>query len=192
MKGFTLLEVIIAIFIFILAMAGIFEATFYLYRANSYVIQQSSAIGQARKGIETMVKEIREARNGDDGSYIIEEAQDFEFIFYSDINGDGKTERVRYFLDGTDLKKGVIEPEGWPVRYPQNKEVITTISSYVRNQPPIFRYYDGNGNELPAPSRLTDTKTMEVNLVINVDPNRTPQDFNLRSKVNIRNLKTNL
>jgi len=192
MRGFTLLETIISIFIFTLAVVAVFQTAIYLYQTNNYLVQQSSAIGEARRGIKTMVKEIREARDGDDGSYIIEEAQDFEFIFYSDINGDGKTERVRYFLDGTNLKKGVIKPEGWPVKYPQNKETITIISSYVRNQPPIFHYYDGNGNELSSPSRLKDTKMMEVNLVVNVDPNKSPQDFDLDSKVEIRNLKTNL
>jgi hypothetical protein len=62
----------------------------------------------------------------------------------------------------------------------------------VINQPPIFRYFDGNNQELPAPSRLKDTKLMKVYLVINVDPNKPPVDFVLESNVQIRNLKTNL
>jgi prepilin-type N-terminal cleavage/methylation domain-containing protein len=192
MKGFTLIEMLITIFIFLLAIGAIFGIASHLYKTNDYIFQQSQAIGEARRGIETMVKEIREAREGDDGSYIIEEAQDFEFIFYSDIDNDQETERVRYFLDGSDFKKGVIEPEGWPIKYPSQKEKIIVLSAYVRNQPPIFHYYDGDGNELSPPSRLKDTKLMKLNLVINVDPNRPPQDFTLESQVQIRNLKTNL
>jgi hypothetical protein len=72
------------------------------------------------------------------------------------------------------------------------KEKIKIISTHVINQPPIFRYFDGNNQELPAPSRLKDTKLMKVYLVINVDPNKPPVDFVLESNVQIRNLKTNL
>ena len=60
----------------------------------------------------------------------------------------------------------------------------------MRNVPPIFRYLDGNGNELTElPTRLKDTKVMEVYLIINIDPTRPPQDFELKSAVQLRNLK---
>jgi len=191
-KGFTIIETIITIVIFALAMGAVSGLILMAYRTQSYTWQQSLAIGEARKGVETMVKEIREARPGDDGSYIIEKAEDFEFIFYSDIDNDGKAERVRYFIEGTDFKKGVIKPSGWPTKYdPQNEEIFT-LSQYVRNQPPIFRYFNRSGIELPPPARLKDTKLMRVYLVINVNPNRPPQDFGLESDVQIRNLKTNL
>lgn len=163
------------------------------YRTQSYTSQQSLAINEARKGIEIMVKEIREARSGDDGAYIIEKPEDYQLIFYSDIDKDTATERVRYFIQGTDFKKGVTDPAGWPIIYNPTNEVVTILSQYVRNQPPIFHYFDGEGNEIvELPARLKDTKLMRVDLVINVDPNRPPQDFILESAVQIRNLKTNL
>ncbi|MCD5396346.1 MAG: prepilin-type N-terminal cleavage/methylation domain-containing protein [Candidatus Pacebacteria bacterium] len=190
--GFTLIEALLAIFVFAVGILGLSALAVNLYTTHSYMFEQSQAIFEARQGIKTMVKEIREAREGDDGSYIIEKADDYEFIFYSDIDDDNDTERVRYFLDGKNLKKGVIEPEGWPIRYPQDKEKISVITSYVRNQSPIFHYYDGDGNELKPPSRLKDTKMMSVYLVVNIDPNRPPQDFVLESFVQLRNLKTNL
>jgi prepilin-type N-terminal cleavage/methylation domain-containing protein len=191
-NGFTLIEAIIAILIFSLGVGAILNLALNLYRTHTFAFQQSLAISEAKKGIETMVKEIREAREGDDGSYIIERADDYEFIFFSDIDDDGATERVRYFLDGTDFKKGVIKPEGWPTKYPSENERITIITSHVVNLPPIFHYYDGEGNELPAPARLKDTKLMKVYLVVNIDPQRAPQDFTLESYVQLRNLKTNL
>ncbi len=316
MKSFTLIETIVAIAIFTLAFGALMGFIVMAYRVHGYAWQQAIAIGEARKGIETMVKEIREARPGDDGSYPIEYAGDKEFIFYSDIDGDGKTERVRYFLgivgsgsqtkecvtssrggscsvnfsnflqgnlklaqvkvsvggdlgarneyveifaDGIKLgnlcqsgcadcaetwqgtqtfditslaldnsisfladaasrvdplcpysmkakfefswtkilpgaehefKKGVIEPVGNPPTYPLDQEKVSILSSYVRNVPPIFRYFDGQGNKLiDLPARLKDTKVIEVYLVINVDPHRPPQDFELRSAVHLRNLK---
>ena len=192
MRGFTLIETIITIVIFALLMGVVSGFIVMAYRTQSYTWQQSVAIGEARRGIEVMVKEIREARPGDGGSYIIEKAEDFQFIFYSDIDKDEETERVRYFVDGTNFKKGVIDPSGWPISYPPENEVVTILSQYVRNQPPIFRYFGGDGLELSPPARLKDTKLMEVYLIIDVNPVRTPQAFTLKSSVQIRNLKTNL
>lgn len=191
-KCFTLIEVMMAIFIFLLGMGAIGSVRTNLYNTYSYLFQQSVAIGEARRGIEIMVKEIRSAKNGQDGAYVIETANDYIFIFYSDINGDGSTERVRYFLDGTNLKKGVIKPTAYPYQYLLQNERTSIITSHVRNQPPIFHYYDGQGTELPAPARLKDTKMMMVYIVVNVDPLRPPNDFKLESYVQLRNLKANL
>ena len=319
MQGFTLIETLVAIVVFTLIMGALFGSILMLYRTHGYTWQQSIAIEEAKRGIETMVKEIRAARTGEDGSYPIEKAEDKEFIFYSDIDGDGKAERVRYFLgtvnsgtkiqecqtlirggscsvnfsnflkgrlisakvkvsvdgdfganseyveiftDGAKLgniclsgcsdcpgswqgttvfdvknqaednfisfladatsrvdpfcphsmkakfefswsedlpslshqfKKGVIKPvidANGKISYPSDKEEIIVLSSYVRNNPPIFEYFDQNGNKIEEyPARLIDTKLMKVYLVVNVDPHRPPQDFELESYVQIRNLK---
>jgi type II secretory pathway pseudopilin PulG len=321
MKAFTLVETIVAIIVFALAMGAVSGLIVTLYRTHGYTWQQSIAIEEARRGIETMVKEIREARSGDDGSYSIEKADDKEFIFYSNIDKDKAVERVRYFLgtvssgsqtqecvtflkggacsvtfsnflkgtlksarvkvslegdfgasneygeifadgiklgdicktgcsdcagswqgtttydvtlqaggnsiqflaDATswvdpicswqepnhsmkarfefswteeisgfahELRKGVTDLAGEPIQYPLDQEKISIISSYVRNIPPIFKYFDASGNEITNyPARLIDTKLMKVFLVVNVDPNRPPQDFELESSVQLRNLK---
>ncbi len=188
-RGFTLVEALITIAVFVLALGATVGMILGLYRAHDFTFQQALAISEAKQGVETMVKEIREARAGDDGSYIIESAEDYEFIFYSDINKDEDTERVRYFIDGTDFKKGVVNPVGGEYSAEEN---ISILSKFVRNSPPIFRYYNGNLEELLAPARLSETKLMEVYLVINVDPNRPPIDFVLENFVQLRNLKTNL
>lgn len=189
----TLIETLVTIAIFVLIIGVVIGFIVVAYRTQGYTFQQSLAIDEARRGIETMVKDIRGARAGDDGAYIIELAQDYEFIFYSDIDKDEATERVRYFIESTDFKKGVIDPTGWPIQYPKENEEVFILSRYVRNLPPIFHYYDGDGQELiELPARLKDTKMMRVYLVINVDPTRPPQDFELESHVQIRNLKTNL
>jgi len=192
-NAFTLVETLVTIVIFTLLMGAISAFIVTVYQTQTYTFQQSQAIGEARRGIETMVREIRKANFGDNGFYALEKADNYEFIFYSDIDQDRETERVRYFVEGTSFKKGVINPESFPVQYPVDKEKISVLSAYVRNSPPIFHYFDGDHNELlPTPARLKDTKLMSVYLVVNVDPNRSPQDFVLESAVQIRNLKTNL
>ncbi len=192
-NAFTLIEALVTIIIFTLVIGIISGFIVMGYRTQSYALQQSQAIEEARRGIETMVKEIREVNSGDNGFYALEKADNFEFIFYSDIDLDGETERVRYFVEGTNFKKGVTNPEGFPVQYPIDKEKISILSSYVRNSPPIFHYFNGEQSELlPTPARLKDTKLMRVYLVINIDPNRSPEDFVLSSDIQIRNLKINL
>jgi len=316
MKSFTFIETILTIFIFTLAMGAVSGFILMAYRTQGYAWQQSLAISEAKRGIETMVKEIREARAGDDGSYPIELAGDKEFIFYSDIDEDGLAEKVRYFLgainsetqtqecqtslkggscsvlfsdflEGTlvlaevkisvegdfgsyneyaeiyadgnylgricstgcldcpedwqgiiifavnnfaldnsvliearasskvdslcpysmkmkaefsytedltglvhEFKKGVTKPTGIPLEYLPENEVITILTSYVRNAPPIFEYFDQTGNKiLDYPAKLKDTKIMKVYLTVNVNPNRSPDEFELESYVQLRNLK---
>jgi len=199
MKSFTLIETIVTITIFSLIMGVISGVVVMLYRTQSYTWQQSRAIGEARKGIEIMIKEIRKARYGDDGSYPIELADDDKFVFFSDIDKDEVTEWVRYSIDKENniFKKEVVDPEGDPIRYPDpetepEKVEIYNISRYVQNDL-VFTYYNGNHELLELhPARLKDTKLMHLFLEINVNPDRSPQPFILESNVQIRNLKTNL
>jgi len=185
MRGFTLIETIVVIVIFTLALGTVFGLIVMAYRVQGYTWQQSQAIEEARRGVETMVKEIREARTGEDGSYTINKTEDKEKVRYF-IEGDPDS------LEGALFKKGVINPVGIPATYPTSSEVVTTLAKYIRNSPPIFRYFDENGNELPSPARRKDTTLMQVYLIINVDRNRAPQNFELKSDVQIRNLKRNL
>ena len=324
-KGFTFIETLVAIFVFTLVMGAVAGFIVLSYQTQGYAFEESAAIEEARRGIEIMIKEIRAAKTGDSGAYPIELADDKQFIFYSDIDNDGETERVRYFLSvvnstdsgnqtkecstasaggycdvsfsnfftgtlqsaslqvsvkgdfdssyeyaaisadgatlisnlcryscsncstnyegattfdvvnqasdnsvqlradansyvghdctvpnhhsmwakfelawtgiittpGTELLKGVTEPAGDPIEYPSDQEEISLISYYVRNVPPIFEYFDSNGNKIiSVPARLVDTKVMKVYLVINIDPNRPPNEFELESFIQLRNLKT--
>lgn len=191
-RAFTLIETMVVILMFALISGVIATLILTAYRIHGFTFQQSIAINEARRGVEIMVKEIRESRPGEDGAYIIEKAEDYQFIFYSDIDEDNVVERVHYFIDGTNFKKGVTDPSGFPVQYLSESEKITILSQYVRNQPPIFHYFDGDGVELFSPARLKDAKLMSVRLIININLNRAPQDFELESNVQLRNLKTNL
>jgi hypothetical protein len=321
-RAFTLLETVIAISFF--SIITFFVSNFIVssYRIYYYDKEQSMAVDQARRGVETMIKELREARDGDNGSYPIETADDKQIVFYSDIDNDGKAEKIRYFLGtvssgssikecstassggtcsvifsnflsgslqsaqirvsadgdfdasneyfsvsadgatlddnicgtsclhcagdwqgtsifdvisqagddsitfladassrvgkecpsasptfamktrfeltwseeviglGNELKRGVTEATGSPAEYPSDDEQVSLITPYVRNDPPIFRYYDSSGAEISNPlSRLNQTKLIGVFLVINIDPNRPPTEFQLQSFVKLRNLE---
>ncbi len=57
----------------------------------------------------------------------------------------------------------------------------------------LFKYFDKNGLEITEyPARPEQTQLMQVSLIINADPNRRLEDYNLTSRVQLRNLrKTN-
>lgn len=194
-----MLETIVMIGVFTLVMGAIGSLILFIYRSYNYNFQQAAAITEARRGIEIMIREIREAKTADDGSYPLAQADDLEFIFYGDIDNDDSVERVRYFLNGTDFKKGVVEPSGDPPQYILTNETIDILSRYVRNAgTPVFTYYNGDwptdnvSNPLPTATRLMETKLMHLYLKINVDPSRPPDNFELESDIQIRNLKINL
>ncbi len=198
--GLTMLEVLLALTILTVIILAWESFMLRSYKGISFGREQLSAIRYAQKAIDNMTREIREASTAEDGSYALEKAADNEIIFYSDIDEDESTERVRYFVENNTLKKGVVNPTGSPLTYDTNNEIITTVAHYIRNatSEPIFTYYNGDypldkvNNPLPTPSRLIDTKLIHVYVKINVDPERSPTDFILESDVQLRNLKSNL
>jgi len=199
-NGITLIEILVAMGIFVVAITLVFVFVSQGFRTSNFSLEQSTAIAEAQRGIETMVRELRETQAADTGAYPLEFIDKNELIFYGDIDRDNKTERVRYFLAGSDFRKGIIEPSGDPTSYLFTDERINTISQYVRNTSttPIFSYYNGDwpadtiNNPLSTPADPTEPKLVKVYLKINVFPERAPVDFDLESSVHLRNLKDNL
>ena len=320
-NGFTIIETLAVIAVFTLITGAMAGMILLVYRTQGFAMEQSMAINEARRGVEVMAKELRQARYGDNGAYPIEKAAGKEIIFYSDVDNDGQAERVRYYLAtvrsdaqtkecvsssqggacgvgfnnfltgtlksaqvristegyygtpsryaefyadgvkltdicqsgcsqcagawqgtqtfdiaaaaadnsiqftldstnsvqaqcswinnnhslkamfefsfteeisnvGNELRRGVIEPSGSPVSYPSDQEQSSIITSYVRNAPPIFSYYDKNGDQITSdPSILRDTKIVRLYMIVNINVNRAPDDYDLEQYVQIRNLK---
>ncbi len=196
--GFTLVEIIIVVAI--TSTIFVIAADFLLLglRTEDYVNEQNQAVVESRKAIGSIVGELREASPADTGAYPIESASEQEIIFFSDVDKDNTTERIRYFLDGANLKRGVIEPAGDPLTYDGANEVISTLSSYVRNETtPVFKYFnedypsDQVNNPLATPISTADVRMVQLFLEVNVDPTRVPETTELSVNIQLRNLKEN-
>jgi len=193
--GLSLIEMLITLTIFSLIMVTVSSSVLYFYRTNSNALEQSFALSSARKGVELLVRDIREASYSDDGAFPIVSIGVNSMTFYSDTDRDANIERMRYFLEGTTLKKGTLEASGNPPKYNDIDEVIITVSEDVRNGEDgvdVFNYFDNTNKEIKNFNNVTDVAFVSVNLIVNINPTRLPREFTLRSSATIRNLKTNL
>jgi prepilin-type N-terminal cleavage/methylation domain-containing protein len=197
--GFTLVEVMVAMFIFSVITGGVAVFSAYYFKNYSFSFEENQSVSIAQTSITSLIRNIREARNGDDGSWPIVDAQDNSFTFYSDVTNDGRPDKVRYFQNGTTLQRGVIEPTAVPVSYPSGSEKITTIATSIDTSAgPLFRYYNGDWpsdqihNPLASSDRLLQTRYVTVSLRINISPNFAAQPFEITSGTTIRSMKTNL
>ena len=146
-----------------------------------------------------MLRELREARSAENGAWPLVQTDDATIVFYSDVTNDGRTDRVRYFLSGTDLKKGVIEPTAAPVSYPVANEVIQTIATSIDlGGKAMFTYYNGNwptdqiNNPLALVNRILNTRYIGIYVRVDIQANYAAAPYELNSGVQIRSLKDNL
>jgi len=189
--GFTLIEIltVTAIIIAIGGMVTKFQKN--ILSSNTYV--KNSLIGESEVRIilRSFISEVRSATPSAVGGYTIESATPSSFIFFSDLNGNGNAERVRYFLEGTKLKKGIIYPAGDPLSYDQPERVVTIFGSMVPGT--IFEYYDGNydgtGSPMASPTEPGSVRVVKINMSVDFDGAGPASAFSVSSMATIRNLK---
>lgn len=198
--GMTLVEMLIAMFIFILIM---FSSAFLLsqiYKRYGFAMEQGMSVSQVQRATKVMIEEIRRARQAESGAYPIVSAGDFDVVYYADADGDGQTERIHYWLENNSIKKGTTEASGTPPSYPLGDQSVTTIANYVQNTilEPLFRYYNSDypvdtvNNPLATPvSQINQIRMVKIDIYFNIDPLQAPDNIRLESFVEMRNLKDN-
>ena len=194
--GFSIIEMVLTTAITAIVFIIVSDLVINGMNTQRYISEQNDAIVESRKALEVMSSELREAVSADTGGYAIESAAPQEIIFYSDVDSDTYTEKVRYFLDGTQLQRGTTEPTGDPLEYLSSNEKIETLSQYIQNgTDPIFYFYnseypaDTTNNPLTQPVNPTNVTMVEIHVQTNVDPNRIPDTRELDTFIQLRNLK---
>lgn len=197
-NGLVLIELLISIFILtiIIWAVSLFQRDIF---SLSFSAQNNlSAQLDARHLLKQFNAELREASQSSLGAYPIALASSSAITFYSDINNDGLKERIRYFLSGSNLNRGVLSPSGSPLVYNSANEKISLVVADIRNSStsPIFQYYNtnytGSGSALSQPVDVNSVRMVKMNVVIDKDPNKSPNPISVETKVSIRNLKDNL
>jgi hypothetical protein len=192
-RGLTLVETLVAIAAGTATIIALTGFILSFYRTNTYAIEQSFAVNSARRGIERMVRDMRETTYSDEGAFPIITATPYSFYFYSDVDRDLNIERIRFYLDNGLLKREQTKSVGDPPTYTGGTTTTTIVSDYVRNASlsvPMFKYYTSAGVEVTNLTHVKDIAFVMVNVVVNINPLRLPSDFSLRSTATLRNLKT--
>lgn len=196
-SGFSLIEILVGIGIFTLIGIAIYTFQRDVFSLNRVIVSNLSVQDEARRTLKVMSAEIRTASPSSLGAYALTQTATSSFTFYSNIDTDASKERVRYFLSGTTLKKGVIKPSGSPLTYNAANETITElIHNVAHTATSTFTYYDedydGTSPPLVEPIDVSAVRLVKITLVIDKDPAALPAPLTLTTQVSIRNLKDNL
>lgn len=199
-RGLTLIELIVAIGIMLIAMQGFTLLFLKSWDTNKFILEEGIASASVSHTVNKIIKELRGVRQADNGDFPVASGSDFDLKVYIDIDGDTVTERVHYFLDlNTDqMKIGVTKPTGsTPVTYPATDDTVTVLAKYIVNESnnPVFYYYNKNypgdttNNPLAVPVKVGDVRLIRVHLLLNIDPIHAPNNINIESFVDLRNLE---
>ena len=196
-NGFTLTEIIVTVAIFSLII--IVSSKFFgdIFRYEDIFSGGLSAYDEARQILQPVASEIRSASPSSLGGYPIESASENSFVFFADLDGDGLKERIRYYLSGSILMRGIINPTGNPLEYdPQSEITSEIVHGVINGSTPIFTYYDsnynGNSSPLISPFSVLLIRLVKINLIIDKDINNPPSEIMVTTQVVVRNLKDNL
>lgn len=193
----TMLEV--AVVLGILGIISVGASTLLMrgIRSNDVIWEQLTTQSEGRSVLHHIINDVRKAEESSVGSFPIVTATDNELTVYSNIDSDSLRERVRYWLDGTTLKRGIIKPAGNPLSYTQTEDVDTIAHNVVNIDQgiPLFTYFDesytGTQDALETPVTLTDVHVIQIQLELEKDADKTPVPLHLESMFHLRNLKTN-
>lgn len=191
-RGFTLLEILIAVAISATALAFISYFTIDVAGFGLNIQSRLQTERELEMTLRIMLTEIRSMGPAANGAYNIAIANATTFQFYSDIDGDGSFEQVRYFLNGTILQKGITDPVGSPATYPAQNEIISdVVHSLIPG--PIFTYYgSGYPNEtgpLPTPTEIALIRLVKISGTTDEDTTKPPAPTTLSIHATIRNLR---
>lgn len=194
-SGFTLVEAVMVVVIYTFVMFAIMQSVIVFYRYNAYSMAQSYQVNHARRGMDILIRDIREMTFADDGTFPLAIKEDNKIGFYSDIDRDSSVEYIEYELQTTTLEKRIYGATGNPPVYASTPESVHILSEYVQNLnqgTSTFSYYDSEGNEATGGTPITDIVYVGAQVIINIDPVRDPGEFMLKSSAALRNLKENL
>lgn len=190
-QGYTLLEMLVAVFIISIIIPILFNTIANLYETHGQTISKAFALVETTKGIKEVVRDVRSAVYSEEGSLPLVTIATSTLTLYTDTDYDGKVERVRYFISNNELRKGIIEPTSTS-SYPTNTETLSTLVSGVTNtttNTPVFRYFSATSTEVTSSANILRVRRVEVLLIGSSRFGPETSEVILRSSASIRNLK---
>lgn len=196
-RGFTLVEIVVVVGILGLISVSVGKFAVDVFGLNSFTTGSLTVSQDARNLLRIMTREIRAAAPSENGAFPLVAVSSSTISFYSDVDGTGQRDLVRYYLSSTTLIKGVIAPTGSPLSYVAGNEQTSIVMSDVRNgTTSIFTYYDntyaGTSSPLSYPVAIQSVRLVRIDLTLDANADRSPDKKTFTTQVSIRNLKDNL
>jgi prepilin-type N-terminal cleavage/methylation domain-containing protein len=191
LKGMTLVELLVAIGIMLIVTNGMAVLFYVAWTSQSYQLKLGQASFFASRGLSSVIRDIRQAQQGQDGSYLLQSGSDSDIVFFGNIDSDDEVERIHYYLDSGSLYRGITDPSGTaPYSYPVGDGSVTAVSGNVVNTAAdiVFEYYDGNATLLATPVAPGSVRMVGVRLLVDVDPFSSPIPVTVESITTMRNL----
>jgi len=167
------------------------------WKTNSFTLEMGQASMAVSQGVSKMGNYIRGARTADNGVYPVDSISDNSLTIYSDYDKDGITERLHFYKNGQNIIMGIRDPSGtMPKIYVSGDQQTITLASHIVNDAstPIFYYYNKNypgdmsNNPMTGTIGVSDIRLVKIFLKININPNRAPDNIEMQSFVEMRNL----
>lgn len=201
LKGLTLVEMMVTIFILSVGMLGFSLLLSSSWKSNKFILETGVASVQVNRATSQIMNNLRKVRQADNGDYPLESGDKFDIQAYLDIDDDGVTERVHYWLDTANdrLMLGIREPSSAsPPTYAAGDGTTSILAEYIVNDAtqPVFYYYNENypgdtvNNPIATPVAVENVRLVRVLLRINIDPIKAPNNINVESFVDLRNVES--
>ena len=197
LRGMSFVEMIMAIGILLIGMEAMTLLFLRSWDNNKFILEMGNASFIASRGVSAVVAELRKTRQADNGDYPVESGDDFDLKVYLDVDKDGTTERVHYYLLDNVLYRGITNPvAGTPITYPNGDDTTQAIAGSIANTnaDPVFYYYNDDypgdlvNNPMATPTAIADVRMIRVHLMVNIDPLHAPDYINVESFAELRNL----
>ncbi len=197
--GFTLIELVVTISIFSIVSVGLIILVGDVY---SQATKHGSSIAnadQTRRLSNQMMQELRNSVSASNGAYAIAIADAQQLAFYANVDGGTDIERVRYYLSGGKLYRGIVKQAGNPVNY-NGTEISKVVQNDVANNgsTPLFYYFNENFDDntdsaLTQPVNIALVTYIKLNIqVLKRTSKSTTSSFTVYAGAALRSLKTNL
>lgn len=197
MKGFSLIEVLIVVVIATAIVLVVSNLSGNVSLLNTLVSQELQSKSDISQTLQIMTTDVRSAGPSASGAYPIDSATTSSFIFYSDTNGDGVNERVRYFLASSTIYRGFIKPTGTPPTYSTSSEVLTDMidNVIIPTSTMLFSYYDasytGTQPAMTSTVSVQNIRLVNISFYADVQPKQSPGPQYFSTLIDIRNLRSN-
>lgn len=198
-QGFTLIELIVAVAIFAILSVGIIGLVGSVFTSSTRQGTSLANADQSRRLSIQLMQELRNATTASNGAYPIATASDQVLTFYCNVDGGTDIERVRYYLQNGQLRRGIVKQSGSPPGY-GGTEVSTVVQKDVANgATPLFYYYDDTFDDstdvpLTQPVNIAQISYIKLNLKVykQTSINTSTAAYTITAGSALRSLKTNL